>query len=139
MRRGFTLVEAILAFFLLVVAFLVLFSIFSGGARHAVQSRNRTVAMVYAQSFLEEVRAHPYGQPEPEAWKQARVYPVAVYVEGRPQTMEFNQEVTYRNESFVKSSVDQDVDEVTLRLTWREGLGDNAHEKELLVKTAVWR
>lgn len=138
-QRGFTLVEAILAFFLMTIAFLVLWSIFTGGARHAMQSRNRTVAMLYAQSWLEEVEAHPWGQPKPKSWNDGVVTPVAVYVEGRPQQMNFTQKVEFTTGAFVDKTREEDHDELKLTLTWSEGIGDNANQKELVVETAVWR
>lgn len=138
MRQGITLMETILAFFIMAVAFVVLFAVFSGGYRAAVQSRNRTVAILYAQSLLEEVRAHPYGQPAPPSWTAPVAHPVDVIVEGRKQHYEFAQQVSYANSSFIGLS-DQDADEVTITLKWREGVGNNPTQKELAIKTAVWR
>ncbi len=56
-----------------------------------------------------------------------------VRVEGREQALEFRQEVTYANKSFIGQS-DHDSDELTLKLTWEEG-----EKKHLEVRTAVWR
>jgi type II secretory pathway pseudopilin PulG len=137
--RGFTVVESLMAFFVMAVAFVALMSVFSGGAHEAMQSRNRTVALLYAESFLEEVRAHPYGAPAPKRWKSDTVRPVKVQVEGREQVMEFSQEVSYANKSFVGGS-SENTDEVTLRLRWKESLGTKKdHHKELVVKVPVWR
>lgn len=132
-RRGFTIAEMLVALFVLFVAFAALWTVFSGSSSQAVKSRNHTVALLFAQSFLEEVRAHPYGTPEPRSWKQSHVRPVKVRVEGREQALEFRQEISYANKSFIGQS-DHDSDEITLKLTWDEG-----EKKHLEVRTAVWR
>lgn len=132
--------ETILAFFIMAIAFLVLFSVFSGGFRQAVQSRNRTVAIMYAQTLLEEVKAHPWGSPRPRSWTAPAARPVDVIVEGRKQAYEFAQTFSFKTGSFVgENGSDADYDEVTITLRWREGVGNNPQKKELVVKTAVWR
>lgn len=136
---GFTLMETILAFAIMAVAFLVLFSVFSGGFRQAVQSRNRTVAIMYAQSLLEEIKAHPFGQKRPQVWLEKTARPVDVVVEGRKQSYEFAQEIKFQTGAFVGEGSDADYDEVTITLNWHEGVGKNPLKKELVVKTAVWR
>lgn len=130
--------ESILAFFIMAVAFLVLFSVFSGGFRQAVQSRNRTVAIMYAQTLLEEIKAHPFGQPEPQSWKAPTARPVDVVVEGRKQSYEFAQNISFNTKAFIGLDT-RDWDEITITLNWHEGVGKNPEKKELVVKTAVWR
>lgn len=131
--------ETILAFFIMAVAFVVLFSVFSGGFRQAVQSRNRTVAIMYAQTLLEEIKAHPWGAPAPQSWTTPTARPVDVVVEGRKQHYEFAQKVTFTTGAFIGTDKEKDYDEVTITLNWHEGVGKNPEKKELVVKTAVWR
>ncbi|HXE73498.1 MAG TPA: prepilin-type N-terminal cleavage/methylation domain-containing protein [Candidatus Nitrosotenuis sp.] len=138
MRRGFTIIEILITMLVLAACFVALFMVFSGGARQAVASRNRTVAMLWAQSLLEEIRAHPYGTPEPASWKVEQPAPVRVWVEGRPQDMTFTQKITYANASFIGKS-SQDTDEITLTISWREASAQGDGIESLTVKTAVWR
>lgn len=147
MRRSSTsamgMVELILAIALAGVATLVFLSVFGTSSKHAVQTRNRTVATMIAQSLMDEIEAHPYGEPAPKAWDEADVAPVAVWVNGRPQEMRFHQSLTFENGSCIGKKAGED-DVVTVTLTWKEGVGNDQtstpqDNKQLVVRVPVWK
>lgn len=132
------MIELILAMTLMVTAVFTLISVFSSSSRHAVMSRNRTVAILLAHSYMEEFKAHPYGRRPPKHWKDPLESPVTVYVEGHPQLMEFRKTMRFSNGSFVGEG-QGDSDEVTLKIEWNEGIGENNGRKEMSIKVPVWR
>lgn len=143
--RGVSLIELSLAFFLVIIATLVFLTIFSSSSRQSMQSRNRTVAVILANSIMDEIEAHPYGAPEPPAWTAPVDQPVQVWVEGQPQNMDFHKQLKYSNGSFI-GKASNDTDEVTITISWREGVGDSqpgvvdsGDNKILTVRTPVWK
>lgn len=137
-RDGLGVIELLFALGLMVTAVMTLISVFSSGSRHAVMSRNRTVAILICHNLMDEFKAHPFGKPAPKKWEEERETPVTSYVEGRPQQMEFKKTLTYANGSFVGKGVG-DTDEVTIKVEWDEGKGKNFGHKEMSVKVPVWR
>jgi hypothetical protein len=137
-RRALGIVELIFALGLFVTAVFTLISVFTRSSRHAVMSRNRTVAIVLCHSLLDELKDHPYGSPAPADWQDSKEYPVTVYVEGKPQQMEFRKTLTFANGSFVGKAAG-DSDEVTVKIEWQEGIGSGNGGKDLTVKVPVWR
>ncbi len=137
-RHALGLIELVFAMGLMVTAIFTLISVFSSSSRHAVMSRNRTVAILLGHSYLDEFKSHAYGAPAPKHWLESRENPVTVYVESRPQQMEFSKTLSYANGSFVGQS-QGDSDEVTLKIEWSEGLGSRSGRKEMTVKVPVWR
>lgn len=142
--RGFSLVEIMIAMVLMVFGFFTFFSVFSTGSHHAKQTRNRAVANVLAQSYLEEFEAHTYGASAPKNWEQSEDRPIRLIVRGRMQDFKFHKTITYKNGSFVgKSNENSDV--VKMVITWREQPGDrqteagNDDNKQLEVEVPVWR
>ena len=144
-RRGVSLIELSLAFFLVLIATMVFLTIFSTSSRQSMQSRNRTVAVILANTMMDEIEAHPFGAPQPPGWKVAVDNPVQVWVEGKLQNMDFHKKLTYANSSFV-GNVTGDTDEVTITISWAEGVGDTQagavgpnDNKIMTVRTPVWR
>lgn len=141
-KRGFTLVEVMIALALVVFGFFTFFSVFSSSSHHATQSRNRAVASMLAQNYLEEIEAHPYGAPAPKSWTEETDVPVKLWIQGRQQHHIFHKEFSYLNSSFIGSSNEQQ-DVVTVTIRWSEGVGDDEvagdQEKELSVQVPVWR
>lgn len=143
-HRGFTLIEVTIALGLMVFAFLVFFSVFSTGSHHATQTRNRAVATVLAQSYLEEFKAHTYGDPAPKHWEEAEDKPIRLVVRAREQEFKFHKTITYQNESFIGNS-NENSDLVKIVITWREQRGTKQTEagtddnKQLEVEVPVWR
>ena len=142
-QRGFSLIEIMIALAVSVVALGAFLSIFANNNDHAVGSRNRSVAIMLAESLMDDIEAHKYGAPEPLRWSQAEEKPVSVWVSGREQKMEFNKSMVYENGSFVGNS-NGNSDLVTITISWREGFGDDQTgaldtNKELQVRVPVWR
>lgn len=143
MRRAFSLVEIIVALGLVVFGFFTFFSVFSTGSHHAIQTRNRAVANLMAQSYLEEFKAHTYGDPAPEAWGVDEDRPLRLVVRGREVEFKFHKEITFKNGSFVGES-DENNDVARITITWREGVGDSQtggadDNKKLQAEVPVWR
>lgn len=143
--RGMGIVEVVLAIGVLAMAIQVFLTVFSNSGRQALQTRNRTAAILHANSLMDEIEAHPYGDAKPLNWATGVVRPATVIVQGRDQLMEFHQEVEFENGSFIGGSA-QSRDLVTITLTWKEGVGDDQtskgrpeDNKELVVRVPVWR
>jgi len=144
--KGFAILEALLALAILAVAGVIFLQIFSSSTKHSVQTRNRTMAILLANSLMDEVEAHTYGEPPPRSWATGVVQPATVVIQGRPQLMEFHQELAYQNGSFVGGATG-DTDLVTVTITWKEGVGDDQttgqgrpqDNKLLVVQIPVWR
>jgi len=137
-KTGFGIIEIILCLALIVMALFTLISVFSSSARHAVISRNRTVAILACQSTIDELKAHRFGTPAPKSWDEPKLAPVTIYLEGRPQELKFTRKLTFANGSFVGRG-NGNLDEVTIEFEWSEGLGKNAGRKTLVTKVPVWR
>ena len=138
-RRGLGIIEILFAFSLICISVFTLISVFSKGSKHAVMSRNRTVAILLTHTLLDEVKAHPYGSKRPLRWNETKENPVTVWVEGRQQNMDFTKEIRFKNGSFVDEGEGENFDEVTITVRWKEGAGVNNGNKELTVKVPVWR
>src|SRR5687768_13475476 len=141
-RRGFSIMEIILALAVVAVAFMVVLSLFSSSARHAVQTRNRTMAMLLAQSLMEEVQGHTYGTAAPKAWPldAPQTEAQTVYVDGRPQEMIFTRKMELENGSLVGKSA-ENFDRATIIIAWQEieTAGGPPRPLEVKATSAVWR
>lgn len=160
-QRGASLVEAVLAFFLIAVALVALYGTFSGSYRHSVMTRNQIAATFLANSFFEEVEAHSFGSGQPPSWPVPKVgasgldkpgpgwqqagYPstqtLPIYVEGRVQASNYHRQVWLQNGSFVGKGSGENWDEVTVIITWEE-MATQAHPgglKTLTARRLVWR
>ncbi|MGE0493894.1 MAG: type II secretion system protein [Vulcanimicrobiota bacterium] len=143
-NRAFTIIEVSLALALICISLLVMLSVFSTSSQHALQSRNRSVAMLIANSLMDDIETHTFGDPEPRWWAEETEQPVTVWVAGRQQQMVFHKTVTYENGSCVGQTAGNS-DVVTVKVTWKEGVGDDQVEelllenKELEVRVPVWR
>jgi len=143
-QHAFSVIEIVIALGLVVVGFFTFFSVFSTGSHHAKQTRNRAVANLLAQSYLEEFKAHTYGDPEPKHWAQEEDNPIRLVVGGREQQFKFHKTLTYQNGSFVGKS-QENTDLIKLVISWRELPGDRQTEdaaednKQLEVEVPVWR
>lgn len=142
-KRGFSLIEILIALGVSVVALVAFLTIFSNSSDHAVGSRNRSVAIIICEGLMDDIEAHTYGNPEPQVWSRAEESPVEVWVNGRRQQMKFHKSVTYENGSFVGNS-NESSDLVTITISWRDGFGNQQasvgdNNKELQVRVPVWR
>ena len=144
-KRGIGIIESIMAIFIVLMAFLVFMSVFSSASRATIQSRDRTAAILLANSLMDEMEAHPYGAPAPKSWSLQVDRPVGVWVEGRKTTMDYHKRVEFENGSFI-GSVAGDSDVATITISWREASGapqngvvDPQDNKVLRVRYPVWR
>lgn len=148
MKRGFSVVEIIIALVLMVLGFFTFFSVFSSSARQSAQSRMRTLASRVAINYLEEFEAHPYGEPPPKNWLEETDTPAVLFIKGRQQQMILHKKIEFENGSFIGKSTENN-DVATITLTWRENVGDDQTKgaptnhgqdnKELVVQVPVWR
>lgn len=145
-RRGFSIIELVFALSILLMAFVVILTVFTKSNRYAVQSRNRTAAILLANSMMEEVEAHPYGSPKPKSWVYEVDTPVKVWTEGKRREMDFHKELKFENGSFIDTTKTDTHDTVTITISWHEGVGlpepggvKPGDDKVLVVKDPVWR
>jgi len=136
-RRGFNLVEIILALAVLLVAFVYTFSAFSKSARHAVQSRNRKLAILTAQSLLEEVRAHEWGRPAPKQWPLDKFGPVSYQfvVSKRQQKADFEVELQLQTGALIGKVVEPS-DKAIVKVRWEEN-GPHEISADLLLASPL--
>jgi hypothetical protein len=120
-RHGVGLAEIILALAVLLVAFVYTFSVFSSSARQAVQSRDRKLALLTAQSLLEEVRAHAWGRPAPKQWPLDKPGKVQYQftVSKRPQECEYEVELKLETGALI-GKVEGPSDKATVTVRWIE-------------------
>ena len=142
-KRGFSLMEILIALAICLVAMVAFLGVFAKNNDHALGSRNRSVAILLAESLMDDIETHTYGAPEPRRWTESEEKPVSVWVSGREQQMLFHKTVSYENGSFVGQGAGE-TDMVTVTITWREGFGDDQtttgdDNKELEVRVPVWR
>ena len=141
-KRGFSLIEIMIAMAVAAVALVAFLTVFSTNNDHALGSRNRSVAIMLCQSLMDDIEAHTFGDPAPQRWGEAEEDPVSVWVSGREQQMQFHKRIAYENGSFVGAGSESS-DLVTITVTWREGFGDDQtsgdDNKELEVRVPVWR
>jgi hypothetical protein len=151
-KRGFSLLEAMIAIFVVTAGMMVLASVFGIGLRHATQTRDRALAIVLAENLIEHVRSQPYGVSErPVEWGRDKpnewsVHEMMVIVEGRKVETKFEHciEVAEKerggNGSFFGEGEDF-TDVLKIQVRWREGtgVGSKGEDKLLIIYTTVWR
>lgn len=131
-QRGLSIIEVILAAFIFAVSSLILFRGFTANQRLSLANRDRTAAQLLMVNLLEEVKAHPFGLPEPGGWPDAtppptdwrggewpKVQQIPVYVEGRPQRMLFFRQLQFEG-SVVGRGAGFNYDIVTATISWRD-------------------
>jgi hypothetical protein len=144
-RRGFGIAEALLAICICFMAFAVFMSVFSNASRATVQSRNRTAAILLANTLLDELEAHPYGQKRPQSWDAKVDHPVNVWVEGNKVEMDFHKEIVFETRGAIGES-ENERDMATITISWRENMGvkqtpvvNPDDNKSLVVRYPLWR
>lgn len=127
------------------VALISLVTIFGSGSRHAVMTRNRTAAILTAQSLMEEVTVHPYGAPAPKMWPvdSQDKFEYNVWVEGKKQEMVFTRSVKFTNGSAIGNGAGEPWDRATITVTWEEydpaAKGGKQEQKQVVAEATVWR
>ncbi len=147
-NSGFSLMELIVAFCLIVIGFFTFFSVFSTGSHHAVQTQNRAAANMLAQSYMEEFRAHVFGTPPSTRWSETTDRPVIMVIKDRETEFVFHKKIEFETGAFV-GKANGDRDKVTLIITWKEPVGTNQavgaptgfpeDNKMIRVEMPVWR
>ena len=146
MKRGFTIIEVLITIAVILTGVFVILSSFTMNLRQSSQTRERLLADVVMESLLEEVLAHPYGDPAPATWSSNQV-DFEYIIEGRAQQTRFLRSVSLKpgtsNGSFFGQGTDdkQNLDQVTLKVSWTEptGLGEAGVDKELSLDLTVRR
>ena len=68
--KGFTIAEVLVSIFIVFTGFFVIISVIKLSALHATQGRHLVVAELIADSLIEEISAHNYGEPAPPSWTE---------------------------------------------------------------------
>lgn len=136
--RGLTLIECIIATFILAVGFLAVASVYPLAYRGAVLDATHVAALQVASATLAEVRTLPYGTPVPASMTDP--LPVDGISEGVRTTTVFTREVHFaRGGTGANPGALSDVASVTVR--WDEGTwaGGGAVHKFLTISGGVCR
>ncbi len=145
--RAFSIIEVLIALVVAVFGFFTFFSVMSTGTHHSTQTRNRVLAQFLAENLIEEIVAHPYGAPAPQAWVSQSDTPAEIWLNGRFHQVVFHKVLEYQNGSFVGAG-SEDTDLVKITISWREARGDRQEgesstnpedNKVLEVEVPVWR
>ena len=128
-QKGVFLIELIIAMVVIVTGLIMILNIVGSMSALAAKTRNRVYAEIMARSMLDRIRAHHYGDPEPEVWKNEEILKIipdippkdAVNLSGRPVqgAISFKRDIKYENGSFVGKGSDN-YDIVTVTITWHE-------------------
>lgn len=121
--QGFTMAEVLVSIFIIFTGFFIMITVFKLSALHATQSRHLVLAEVIADSLIEEMTAHTYGDPAPAYWTEPEE--VLTVFQGRKLQVKFEKKVEYLNGSFIGKTSD-DNDEVMITIRWIEGTGMHA-------------
>lgn len=148
---GFSLIELIIAFCIIVVGFFTFFSVFSTSSQHAVQTQNRAAAILLAQGYIDDFLAHPFGSPAPAIWSVKEERPVRLVVKDRETEFIFHKLISYKTGAFIDGTKG-DSDQVKLTISWREQVGANQvkglpagerpdpdDNKMIQIEVPVWR
>lgn len=143
-KKAFTMIEVIVTVFIVAAGFLIMFTVFELSIRQSVLARNYMLAQLIADSMIEEVQAHRYGEPQPERWTEPET--LIFVIQGRKNTTVFNKKISFDgkignvkgNGSFVDNSKENNVDVITVTLTWNQatavgGAGMQKTYKETLL------
>lgn len=148
MKRGFGLIEIILAVCILAVVCMVLLSATSSSIADATRTRGEILADELMRNLIEETHAHPYGSDQ--GWwgqgKQPRTVDLNVIVEGRKVATSYTLSLKSANDrggngSFYTPSSLQDYDVLELTIDWEEGTEASSAgvRKSRSIYLTVWR
>lgn len=153
-KKGFSIVEALIAIAIITFGFLVVVSLISANLRSTAGGRNRIFAAMVSSSMMERIRAHRYGDPIPQSWNDLGPYsppaqpnnPTWPYrdtltylIEGNsyPTTVYFYKTVTAQNGSFF-GTTSGNCDVITVTIRWKEEMGTQGSvTKQLMARTEV--
>jgi hypothetical protein len=115
--------EVLVSIFIIFTGFFIMITVFKLSALHATQSRHLVLAELVADSLIEEMSAHNYGDPAPASWTEPEE--VLTVFQGRKLYVKYEKKIEYLNGSFVGKSKD-DTDEIMITVKWVEGTGIHA-------------
>ncbi len=131
---GFTMIEVIITVFIIASGFLLLYTVFSLHVRQSLLARNRISVELIADSIIEEIQAHPYGEPAPDSWKNPNI--TYAIIQGHKIMITYKKEITFDNKSFI-GETDGNSDMVTIKITWAEGTGTEGSGRLRTYKESV--
>lgn len=137
-RRGFSLIECVVATFVLAVGFVAVASIYPMAHRGASVNANHVAAMQIASGVLAHIRSAPYGSTVSETCLSPET--LVMVIEGTPGAVTFSKEVTFqRGGSTADTNAVADVASVTV--TWTEGTKASSEgiRKSITVTGGVFR
>lgn len=123
-KNGISLMELMIAVFLLTTVFAALISVYPAVFRYATMSKNRSLAAASAKNLIETIQAVPWGSPVTSFIKKEQVFKQVI--EGKPQIVKF----IVKKIEFDPSNPNGDgpdpssyVSKVRVILEWKEGTG----------------
>lgn len=141
--KGMSIIELVIALVIITCGILTAISVLAASLRFSTQSRQQVYAYLVAESMLEKIKAHKYGEPAPKSWKEPVYYKISVEGKSEPMLAEFKRDYNFTavgaNGSFVDSTKPQTEDIVTIIVTWVEGTGRTSAgiNKKLELETKV--
>jgi len=125
--RGMSIIELVIAVVIITCGVLTALSVLAASLRFSTQSRQQVYAYLVAESMLEKIKAHKYGEPAPKSWNEPVYYKISIEGKSEPMLAEFKRSYNFTapgaNGSFVDSTKLQTGDIVTIVVTWVEGTG----------------
>ncbi|MCD4785654.1 MAG: hypothetical protein K8T10_17670 [Candidatus Eremiobacteraeota bacterium] len=140
--KGMSIIEVIIALVVITCGILTALTVIAASLRFSTQSRQQVYAYLVAESMLEKIKAHKYGEPAPKSWKEPEYYKISIEGKAEPMLAEFKRDYNFTaagaNGSFVDSTMPQTEDIVTIVVTWVEGTGrTSAKSKKIELETKV--
>lgn len=124
LKRGFTIIEALIAIFLIVILLVSIFGMFASTRRSMQLSENHVKAAFFGQNLLENIRRFGFDNISPTP--TTGTYTFAGLDNGKP----FSQLVNY---SINVTNQDTDKKLVWVTLTWTEATGN----KQVILETLL--
>lgn len=128
-KNGISLMELMIAVFLLTTVFAALVSVYPLVFRYATMSKNRSLAAASGKNLIETIQSVPWGAPVTSFIKKEQVF--RQVIEGKAQVVKLN----VKKIEFNPSNAGGDgpdpmsyVSKVTVILTWKEGTGGASNE-----------
>ncbi|HEY4002703.1 MAG TPA: hypothetical protein VGO93_27765 [Candidatus Xenobia bacterium] len=119
MRRGFTIIECVIAAFVLICGFMAVASVFPQANRQAVMTRDHQAAVALARSVLDALAGN-YLEPPSSIYHGALLQPYTVteMVEGVPVTTTFTPHLAFASGRLVNQPAQSSTDLASVTVTW---------------------
>jgi len=141
--RGCSLLESVMAVYLVVMAFAVVMAVYPLTAVSPVPSANHILASSTAHNIFESIRAVPWGSPMPDELKEKQV--VTYTVDGEDRAVEFvvtRLEFDPSGETGDGPEPDSHICRVTLTIQWNndnDPTGESPRESLTLSRVMMRR